>query len=156
MNKSKEKKKLEQELVRKFIQNFYDKIGYQPLVILKHENSSNKATILTLNELDSYFIDLLPIQFNEKVKLSSKNRMAALVELRCIFVFIARSMGYTLKDIGVYLGGRDHTTILHNINVFRDLYETDDFFRNRYLTIINNIKNNNESSAMDYFDKTQD
>jgi hypothetical protein len=156
MNRTKDKKKLEEQLINEFIQNFYEKIGYHPLVILQNGKSNDGSITLSLNELESYFTSLLPIQFNERVPLSNKNRMRPIVELRSIFTFIARSMGYTYKDIGIYLGGRDHTTTIHSATVFKNLYETDDTFRNKYFTIINNIKNNYEPSTVDDTDKTQD
>ena len=155
MNTTKNKKIIEQELINEFIQNFYEKIGYYPIVILKNGKSSNELGAITLNHLETYFETSLPTLYNEKLNLSDKNRTRAIVELRCIFSFIARSMGYTYKEIGFYLGGRDHTTAIYSVKTFKNLYETDECFRSKYFTIINNINNNYEPSTVDDIDKAQ-
>jgi len=155
MDTTKDKKTLEQRLIKEFIQNFYEKIGYHPLVILKDGKNSSELGMLTLNELETHFAMLLPKLYNEKLNLGHRNRTRAIVELRCIFCFIARSMGYTYREIGVHLGGRDHTTAIHSVTTFKNLYETDEGFRSQYFTIINNINNNYEPSTVDDIDKAQ-
>ena len=112
--------------------------------------------ILTLPELEKYFEPHVPaVLFGRKVTLGTKDRSRELVELRCIFFFIARSMKYGLKQLGRYLGNRDHTTVIHGINTFRNLYETDERFREKYYLIINNIKKDYEPSAMEYLDQME-
>jgi chromosomal replication initiation ATPase DnaA len=39
--------------------------------------------------------------------------------------------GWTQKRIGLYLGGRDHSTIIHGLQNFQDFYETDKSFRRK-------------------------
>jgi|688.fasta_scaffold1000022_1 hypothetical protein len=149
MNRAEYKKNLEQKLIRQFIENFYKKIGYRPVVILEDGKNNDGSILLTLSELDKYFEPFLPTLYQKRLSLPAKDRIRPLVELRCIFAFIARSMNYTLKAIGTHLGGRDHTTVINNIDCFKNLYETDDSFRNRYFAIINNIKKDYEPSIMD-------
>ena len=64
-------------------------------------------------------------------------------------------MRYGLKQLGKYLGGRDHTTVMHGVNTFRNLYETDPLFRNKYYLIINQIKKDYESSTLDPIDQME-
>jgi len=41
-------------------------------------------------------------------------------------------MRLTLKYTGIHaLGGRDHTTVIHSIRMFRNMYETDDTYREK-------------------------
>lgn len=155
MNSTEEKKILEQQLIKEFMENFYEKIGYRPVVILENGRNNNGIILLTLRELETYFTPYLPTLYNKKLNLAAKNRIQSLVELRSIYMFIARSMHYTLKEIGTYLGGRDHTTVLHNLNIFKNLYETDESFRSKYFTIVNNIKKDYEPSTMDDINKVQ-
>ena len=155
MDTTKDKKTLEQELIKEFIQNFYEKIGYYPLVILKDGKNSSELGMLTLNELETHFTALLPRLYNEKLTLSHKSRTRAIVELRSIFSFIARSMGYTYREIGVHLGGRDHTTAIHSVTTFKNLYETEEGFRSQYFTIINNINNKYEPSIVEHIDQME-
>jgi hypothetical protein len=150
------KKQLEQKLIKEFLEKFYSKVGYFPVVITDKGSNKDGTIILTLNELEKYFDPYLDTIKGQRLKLSSKNRARSLVELRNIFCHIAKSMGYSLKFIGKYIGGRDHTTVIHNIRTCVNLCQTDDNFRNKYQTIIYNIKKDyDESSAMDNTNQTQ-
>jgi len=155
MNPAEYKKKVENDLIREFLDKFYEKVGYYPTVVTDNRISEDGVIILTLEELERCFDPHLPTFFNKKTGLGSKDRYRPLVELRSIFFFIGRSMKYNLSQLGKYLS-RDHTTVIHNINTFRNLYETDPAFRNKYYLIINQIKKDYEPSALDYLDKTQD
>jgi chromosomal replication initiation ATPase DnaA len=64
-------------------------------------------------------------------------------------------MGYSLKELGGYMGGKDHTTVIHNINTFKNLYETEVAFKNKYYSILNQIKKDYESSTMEYLDQVE-
>jgi chromosomal replication initiator protein len=49
-----------------------------------------------------------------KAKLLGTTRRRSIVHARCIAIYLARQLsGATLKGIGTFFGGRDHTTILH-------------------------------------------
>jgi len=48
-------------------------------------------------------------------------------------------MGYNLSETGEILG-RDHTTILHGLKVYRNLYSTDDIFKAKAVSIREKIK----------------
>jgi hypothetical protein len=156
MNRAEYKKKVEHELITEFVNKFYEKVGYYPTVITDHRITDDGVVILTLPELEKYFESHIPFAlFGKKVKLGAKERCRELVELRCIFFFIARSMRYGLKQLGKYLGGRDHTTVIHGINTFRNLYETDPVFRDKYYSIVNQIKKDYEPSALEYTDQME-
>lgn len=149
------KKKMEQQLIDEFVEKFEEKIGYKPTVITDKGVTPEGLIVLTLNELEDYFTPFLPTIFGKKVTLSSKDRTRSLVELRCMFCFVARSMNYTLKTIGQYLGGRDHTTVIHNIVTFRNLYETEETFKRKYNIILNNIKREYEPSNLEHIDQME-
>lgn len=154
MDSEQYKKKLEQELIKEFTEKFYEKIGYYPKVITDIKKQPG-IKILTLNELEQYFIPYTPHVFGKKTSLSSKNRTRPLVELRFIFFFIARQMRYGLLEIGQYLGKLDHTTVIHGIKTFKNLYETDLRFKEKYNNIIKHIKLDYEPSAVDYLDQME-
>ena len=148
------RRKTEQKLIKEFLDTFYEKVGYYPTVVTNTNiETKDGLTILSLNELEEYFEPLLPTIYQKKTSLNSKDRSRSLVELRFIFFFIARTMRYNLKDIGRFCGGRDHTTVIHGLRTFKNLYETDENFRNRYYFIINNIKKAYEPQTLEYFDK---
>ena len=149
-------KKMENELVNKFLKTFHEKVGYYPIIIINEKANIDQSKTMSLIELEGYFEQYLPTIYGKKQRLGAKSRSRPLVELRFVFCQIARSMQYNLKEIGQHLGGRDHTTVLHGLTTFKNLYETDERFKELYHNIINNIKKYYESSAMDYLDQTQD
>lgn len=48
-------------------------------------------------------------------EMIGRSKMHELVRARREFAIQAKQFGFTMKEIGRYLGGRDHTTILHLI-----------------------------------------
>jgi hypothetical protein len=150
MNPAEYKKKVEHDLITEFVSKFYEKVGYHPTVITNHRITDDGIISLTLPELEKYFEPYLPTIFKKKVNLGAKDRSRSIVELRCIFFFIARSMRYGLKQLGKYLGDRDHTTVIHGLTTFRNLYDTEPSFRDKYYLIINQIKKDYESSTLEY------
>ena len=67
------------------------------------------------------------IEFSEFMKKSRKRKLSEARKLYCYFM--RTKLKWELREIGETIGGRDHTTVIHNINVYKDLYETDDDFR---------------------------
>lgn len=62
--------------------------------------------------------------------IARKNRRKTIVDARRIYCYqMKHKLNWSLKEIGSTIGGRDHTTVLYNIQTYRDLYETDDNFR---------------------------
>jgi len=59
-------------------------------------------------------------------QMKSKRRYRELVEARQLAMFFAKQ--YTkdsLKTIGYFFGGRDHSTVIHALKTMEDLYSTD-------------------------------
>lgn len=148
---------LEKKLIEQFKEAFKEKLGYEPVVITKTTDSSNeeKVPLMSLEVLKQHFSPFLPQVFTRTINLESKYRKRELVELRNIYCYLAKQMGYSLKTIGDSIGNRDHTTIIHNITSFKNLMETNDTFREKYTTIINFIKSYYEPSALDNIDQVQ-
>lgn len=48
-------------------------------------------------------------------EMIGRSKLHALVCARREFAIEAKTFGFTMKEIGRYLGGRDHTTIIHLI-----------------------------------------
>jgi|688.fasta_scaffold206681_1 hypothetical protein len=150
--------KTEKELVDNFLKTFYSRVGYYPVVITKEDLAEKSLNLLSLEELERYFDPYLPTVYGKRLTLSSKLRVREIVELRQMFCFISRNIGFSLKRIGQFLGNRDHTTIIHNLRTFYNLIETDGNFKERYNRIIKKIKedgNYYNASAMVGSDKTQ-
>ena len=63
-------------------------------------------------------------------QIVSRIREREIVNGRFMYCAIMNmSFGYTLKTIGKLIGGRDHTTILHSIETFKDRYRNEEVFR---------------------------
>lgn len=140
---------LEKKLIEQFKQTFYDKLGYEPLVLTRVQLETEEyIPILSLESLQAMFEPFLPEKMDRKIPLQSKYRYREVVELRNIYCYLARTMGYSLSVVGESLGNRDHTTIIHNVTCFKNLMETNDPFRQKYQAILTYIKQNYESSVV--------
>lgn len=142
------KKQRERELISEFMDKFREEIGYYPTVVINEEIVNRDFLYrLPLNVLEKQFDDFLPTLYGSTVTISCKKRIRPIVEIRCYFSFIARTMGYGLAEIARYMK-KDHTTVMHHVKTFNSLYETQQNFRDTYIKIVNKIKNLYELSAM--------
>ena len=68
----------------------------------------------------------------------AKTRKTEVVNGRFIFCGIMKEyFGYSLKKIGEFVGGRDHTTIIHSVEKYHDRYQNEEHYR----VLVNNIYN---------------
>jgi len=142
------KKQRERELISEFMDKFREEIGYYPTIVINEEVVSRDFLYkLPLDVLEKQFDDFLPSIYGKTVTISCKKRIRPIVEIRCYFSFIARTMGYGLAEIARHMK-KDHTTVMHHIKTFNSLYETQQNFRDKYIKIVNKIKNLYELSAM--------
>jgi|688.fasta_scaffold00218_48 hypothetical protein len=147
---------LEKKLIEQFKETFYEKIGYYPTVLTRVQTDLEQyIPMMSLETLQGFFEPFLPTRYQKRLRLQSKDRYRELVELRNIYCFLARQLSYSLVNIGQSLGNRDHTTVIHSITCFKNLLETDEGFRQKYLTILNYIKQHYESPTMDSLDQVQ-
>ena len=156
MIKYTDKQLLEKELIEKFKSTFYKKVGYYPIVTTQVIDNNDVINFMSLNDLEKYFIEYFPHRFGKTHSLRSKPRFRELVDLRIIFTQIARTMNYTYYNIGQYLGGRHHTTVLNYSILFKNLMDTNPPFKDLYNKIFTYIKQkNNESSIMEHTTKME-
>jgi chromosomal replication initiator protein len=74
--------------------------------------------------------------------ITSKSRKREFVTARHITtMFLRKFTKISLKDIGLRLGGRDHTTAINSLKVINDLLETDDIIKEQCQEIIKLISN---------------
>ena len=78
------------------------------------------------------------------VDITSKNRQREYVNARITFSSILRNEGIKYTRIGGYLG-KDHATILHYITNLESYLKTDEDFREKYDTVVNEYDNKEES-----------
>ena len=79
-------------------------------------------------------VELAAIQFDTTIeKIKSKSRKKELVFARqWICRYLTDKTTLSLKSIGNYLGGRDHSTVIHANQGFQDMYDTNEQYRLDY------------------------
>lgn len=71
-------------------------------------------------------------------ELQSAKRNRRLSEIRQVLATLLRSnYGWTLKQIGELMGGRDHTTVLHMLKTYDDALHTRQHYALEGLQLIN-------------------
>lgn len=137
-----EKLKTQKELIETFVEEFNKRLGYRPVVITKTAQDASPAVeLISLRELKEYFNPFLPTtQAGKKIPLEAKSRINELVELRHMYFYLARNMGYKLVAIARSLNKLDHTTVVHGLRTFHNLMEVDERYKTKFLTILNYIK----------------
>jgi chromosomal replication initiator protein len=87
-------------------------------------------------------IDVVSMSYNEtKEDIVGNRRHRNLVDARHTFCYLAKqNTAATLKDIGAYIGGKDHSTVIHAIENVTNLLQTDKMTQRKYNQIIQLIK----------------
>lgn len=81
-------------------------------------------------EVEGYIESRRPLTIEA---LNSKSRIADLVKVRQIMMHLLRiESGYTLEEIGVSFGGRDHSTVIHARDTVFDLLDVDKAYRAKF------------------------
>lgn len=101
------------------------------------KNSTREISIEYIQKLVCDFYNI-PV---EAVK--SKTRKREIVQARQIAMYFTKDLTKaSLKNIGMYFGGRDHSTVIHACQTVNDLMETDKKFRHDVEEIEKRIKIN--------------
>jgi hypothetical protein len=143
----------QKQMIKEFIETFYKRHGYKPIVVSK----ASEVETMSLEQLKLCFTPFLPHLYGKTVFLETKCRIREVVELRQMYCYVARTMGYRLTDIGRSLKQADHSTAIHSIRAFRNLVDTDSKYKQKFTKIFNYIKaESNESSIMANSNKVED
>lgn len=77
--------------------------------------------------------EVMGITFAE---MQSKYRFRQITQARNMYCYyMSHYLGWTLSMIGKSIGGRDHTTVIHNINVYHDMCFTDPEYNKKAVAI---------------------
>lgn len=88
-----------------------------PLLSVRKAPESVKPTGIGKQVIDSVALDFC-VRAHE---IAGGMRWPHLVDARCVVSLVLRSRGWSFPRIGRLLGGRDHTTILHSVDM-ADIY----------------------------------
>ncbi len=64
------------------------------------------------------------------------NRKAERVTMRQYICLYCRENDYSLNQIGALIGGRDHTTVLNNLNKANNYLKFDDYYEKNYKAFV--------------------
>mgnify|MGYP000026362171 FL=1 len=86
---------------------------------------------------EDYILDIVCRHFDvTKIEITSASRKRNFVLPRHVVChFIKKYTLMSLKDIGWFMGGRDHSTIIHSITAIDNLINTDKAFAIEYKLI---------------------
>jgi len=106
---------------------------------VKFRNSiQNKKPLYTQQMVLEAVEEIMGISLEE---MQSKYRFKQIVQARNMYCYyMYKHLGWTLVHIGKSIGGRDHTTIIHNIKVHDDMCYSDLEFEKKSLAIKNIIE----------------
>jgi chromosomal replication initiator protein len=105
----------------------------------ERENLKSNQRSLRFRMSKDEILDIIAEECSIKVSdIADKTRKTKVVNGRFIFCGIMKEyFGYSLKKIGEFVGGRDHTTIIHSIEKYHDRYQNEEHYR----FLVNNIYN---------------
>jgi chromosomal replication initiation ATPase DnaA len=93
----------------------------------------------TSNNIDKLFLTIHELFDVSREDLVSASRLGDIVDLRRIAMYyLNKKMGMTSIMTGKILG-RDHATVLYNVNKVEELYEYDPKFRKIYEDIMSSL-----------------
>jgi len=119
------KKEIDLELARNVIKNFIT-------------NHHRELSIESITAMVAEYFKLKPETLKEK------SRRREIVQARQIAMYFAKECTKaSLKTIGAYFGGRDHSTVIHAISTVNDLCDTDKEFRKYVDELRKKFHNNN-------------
>ena len=105
----------------------------------ERENFKNNQRSLRYRISKDEILEIIAEECCIKVSdIADKTRKREVINGRFIFCGIMKEhFGYSLKKIGEFVGGRDHTTVIHSIEKYHDRYQTEEHYR----MMVNNIYN---------------
>ncbi len=106
------------------------------------EISTTRKTYISVDLITKMVCESLKIDEN---KVRDKTRKAEIALARQISMYLSKELTKnSLKNIGLYFGGRDHSTVIHACTTVRGLMESD----NRFCEQVNSIKLRIETAGM--------
>ena len=98
-------------------------LAYQTIAPPEQEDTPASATMQAVLDaaISFYGVKLADLQAKKKTRSIARPRQ--------VVMYLARKhTRHSLEEIGGYLGGRDHTTIMHGANKIADLVKEDSMF----------------------------
>lgn len=130
--------------VRVFQRDFFEKFGIYAEVQLKEPEYTLNILSDTDRELQiikQVLNSRIPVYLSKKYNsISCRIRKREIVELRMIFMKLAREKGLKLKEIARECNISDHSTVIYGCETVHNLLQTDPSFLERYNSILHEIQ----------------
>jgi chromosomal replication initiator protein len=146
---------MEKELIKYFKERPYNNFAGNDVATIISKMCEPKRKSLDLKHLSNEDINSI-IRIVEAVEhvtgmhfdvFNTPNRREEYVAARFLFMYLVRyDMKLNLKEIGRILGGRDHSTVIHGLNV-AESWITNPLFYKRENKLINDTTRHLERSA---------
>lgn len=146
--------KLSEKIINRFKKEYYDKIGLMPTVAVYGLDNID----LKMEEIEDVVNSFIPIKYKNLYTIKSPTRKRDILNLKKIFIKISRDeLKKKVKEIGRYLNGIDHSTVVVAYQVHHDLVETDENYKQLYENVLEKITlYKNESTIVQYTEETRD
>ena len=96
--------------------------------VVRERIGGNLKTDMTIEEIVKKVSEISSVPEKEIV---GKSRKMEIAQARQVSMFLSREiLGKSLSGIGMYFGGRDHTTVMHAIKTISEKVGTDDVISN--------------------------
>lgn len=94
------------------------------LIVLVDPGEPDLSSKINFETIKEIVCSVTEVPFERVLKKSRKREVVVARQLIC---FWARNMTrYSLKDIGIMIGGKDHTTVIHSCNAVKNLMGSGD------------------------------
>lgn len=118
-------------LTDKFQELFHDRPNLLEEIntVLREEFVGTKDIIYQYKNFDELFDSVCEVTRLPKDKIIAKNRSTEVCAIRQFIAYKCKEIfgtRYSLLEIGNRLGGRDHTTVIHSIQSYKDRIEAKD------------------------------
>lgn len=113
--------------------------------VLRDEFVGKKDSIYMYSSFEELFDSVCFVTQMPKEKIIAKNRSIEVVSIRQFITFKCKEIfgsRYSLKEIGKRLGNRDHTTMIHSIESYKNRIESKDGLMLSILQIWNRYTEN--------------
>ena len=106
------------EIIRKIHTQYFSGAGIEPVDLTRMNNHLKGVPVILAPQLPK-IASLVSQHFGTTIAdLKGQSRRQGIAGARSVFMYLAHNWaGHSLQKIGVYLGRRDHTTILHGCRV---------------------------------------
>lgn len=119
---------------------------YKEPLRISHQQTEDEI-ILSTNTAKQIIQDACTFLQFDPDQLKSKSRKREKVIVRhMLFMLLRLETVMTLKGIGEIMGGYDHTTVIHGIQQFKDLMETNKALNNQFVKLYEYINQKNKAA----------